>query len=137
MSDSTIKSALDKLGEVLEELANIAREFGAKETVVVGCEKKAASKKKAKAKAKAESKSKKDGPSIDDARVVCLELVETVDEHSEGEDGNEVLKGILNVIFDDCSKLSDVENLEDSGDRFRSIIDAVKGYLAENYEEEN
>jgi len=94
--------------------------------------KKTKGKKKPAKKAKGKKKAaKKSGPTIDDVRTVCLELVELVDEHGdEDEEGNEVFLELMQEIDGDATRLGD---LEGDDEKMKAILDAAKEYIEENF----
>lgn len=120
-----LKSALKSTDETEE---SVERKFRPK--TKKGKSKKA--KKDKDKKGKGKKKSKKSGPTIDDVRAACLEMVELVDEHGdEDDDGNEVLLELISEVDEDATCLGD---LEDSDDNMKAILEAAKEYIEENFD---
>ena len=81
-------------------------------------------------------KAKADGPSIDEVRKACLELIELVDENSEDEDGNVVLFELIQETLEDDSveKLAEIEN---EPEKLQAVLDAVKEYISDHQPEDD
>ncbi len=143
--DKKIDDAIKAIGAALTTLVELAAAGAPSDDKEPAKDKPEKSSGKGKGKKKATRKKatakKSDGPTVDDARKLALELVETVDEFGdEGDDGNAVFMELIEGLFededDDVKKLSDVEKLDDPGAGFQIVIDAITEYLTENYPEE-
>lgn len=130
-----VQDALAKIAEGFGELAGLVSDGDEAEAPAKStpASKKTTSKKKTRSKKKATAK-KSDGPSIDEVRAKCLELVEAIDEDEDGEeDGNDVFLEILAEVDEDAKLLSE---LEGNGPKLKALLAAVQSYMDENFSEE-
>ena len=134
LMNADIKKAIDQIAEGLTSLVELAQamEAPAAEKAAPKAAKKATKKKATRKKAKPAT----DGPSMDEVRAACMELVELVTEFGDDDDdGAEILLEIIEEVDEGSEGV--LSNLEGKSDELALVIKAVKSYIEENYPEDD